>query len=108
MRSLERLENIIITNLSYERVQIKDNSVIYCDPPYKDTYTYQKGKNIDYEKFYKWCLDNNNPVFISGYEMPEQFTLIRAFKEHCCKLSPTNKSKKVTENLYWNNKLINN
>lgn len=53
------------------------DSIIYCDPPYKDTKQYKFG--ICYEDFYIWCEEmknNNNSVLVSGYEMPENFKLI--------------------------------
>lgn len=80
--SLERLErlqelwglcfkNITTYNLDFADVPIPPNSVVYCDIPYKGTNTYT---NIfDYERFYRWALDCPYYVFISEYDMPEQF-----------------------------------
>ena len=70
-------DNVHISNMSYDEIEIKPNSVIYCDIPYngftaysnKETYT--AGIYFDYDKFYDWCLQQNNPVFISEYNMPE-------------------------------------
>lgn len=53
---------------SYEDVKIKNNSVIYCDIPYKDTAGYISGA-FDYDKFYKWRQTQNN-IYISEYNMP--------------------------------------
>ena len=71
-------DNVHISNMSYDEIEIKPNSVIYCDIPYKDVLEYHNGKQInklspkfDYDKFYDWCLQQNNPVFISEYNMPE-------------------------------------
>ena len=55
-------------NLTFE------NSLVYCDIPYKSTTSY-KTSPFDYEHFYQWCIEqyvNGNVVFISEYEMPEQ------------------------------------
>jgi site-specific DNA-adenine methylase len=101
LERLERLESLEITNLSYEQVRIQTNSVIYCDPPYQDTAKYQK--TIDYNKFYKWALDNPNPVFVSSYEMPKEFKEVASL-EHRSILSTNNL---VIEKLYWNGKNIN-
>lgn len=58
--------------------------MIYCDIPYKDTDTYSlKDKTtqpFDHEKFYDWCRKQKEPVFISSYEMPEDFITIAEFK----------------------------
>lgn len=53
---------------SYDDVKIKNNSVIYCDIPYKDTKEYISGA-FDYDKFYKWRQTKNN-IYISEYNMP--------------------------------------
>lgn len=53
---------------SYDEVKIKNNSVIYCDIPYKDTANYISVA-FDYDKFYKWRQTKNN-IYISEYNMP--------------------------------------
>lgn len=102
LQQLERLQRLEIYNKSYEEIKIKRNSVIYCDPPYKDTAKYQK--TIDYDKFYKWCLENKHPVFISGYEMPKEFIEVAKFKHNTSLGQKSNKE--TIEKLYWNGKYI--
>ena len=102
LQNLQNLQNLQITNLSYSDVVVKDNSIIYCDPPYKGTEEYKKG-GFNHDEFYEWCIDNENSVFISEYQMPNEFKLIASF-EHKSTLSATNNDKKVIENLYWNGK----
>lgn len=53
---------------SYEDVKIKNNSVIYCDIPYRNTAEYISGA-FDYDKFYKWRQTEKN-IYISEYNMP--------------------------------------
>ena len=85
----------------YQDVTIEDNSVIYCDIPYKNTNRYVgKGSNFDYERFYEWCLKQTQPLFISSYEMPEtDFKVIAEFARTDT-LSATNNSKKVIEKIF--------
>ena len=66
LESLERLQS-----LDYRRVRIKNNSVIYCDPPYKDTAKYTV--DFNHNEFYKWCRKQKELVIISEYNMPEDF-----------------------------------
>ena len=42
LQSLSSINNgsVLLSNLSYERVPIENDSVIYCDPPYANTDTY--------------------------------------------------------------------
>lgn len=84
LEGLQRLERLQRRAGSYDEVEILPDSVIYCDIPYKDTNTYSlKDKTIqpfDHEKFYDWCRKQKEPVFISSYEMPEDFITIAEFK----------------------------
>lgn len=104
LESLESLQRLQIYNMSYEQVPINEtHSIIYCDPPYINTGGYKH--SIDYEKFYNWAINQPIPVFISEYNMPEQFTVVAEFN-HRSTLSPTNNSKQTIEKLYWNNKQL--
>lgn len=88
-----------IQRVDYSKVHIPDNSVIYCDIPYKDTNTggYEA---IDYERFYSWCERQKNPVFISEYSMPEErFGIYKSWQKHQTS-SGKGKINIVTENLY--------
>lgn len=73
LQSLQRLENITRYNCSYDEIEIKPNSVIYCDIPYRNTEGYEEfgSSNFDYEKFYEWANRQKEIVFISEYNMPE-------------------------------------
>lgn len=111
MESLERLLQVknkagktsclTWSTKDYQDVTIEDNSVIYCDIPYKNTGGYVgKGSNFDYERFYKWCLKQTQPLFISSYEMPEtDFKVIAEFARTDTQCA-TNNSKKVIEKIF--------
>ena len=88
LESLERLSTInngwgvLLSNLSYDEVPIENNSVIYCDPPYKDTNTYID--DFNHEKFYQWlreCRKKSQQVFISEYQMPSDFYEVFSIKK---------------------------
>ena len=80
LNSLNRLENnerLKIYNKSYDEIEIKPNSVVYCDIPYSQTNKYEISKDFDYEKFYSWCERQTELCFISEYSMPkDRFTCI--------------------------------
>jgi len=107
LESLERLErleslegNIIVSNLSYEDVDIItpiDETVIYLDPPYKGTTKYSK--TIDFDKLYKWIKDSEYKIYISEYNL-DDFKVVKEFS-HTSSLSAT-KTNKVVEKLYVN------
>lgn len=81
---------------------IPDNSVIYCDIPYKGTGTYQRHKKteFDYDRFYDWAYSQTQPIFISEYWMPEdRFVCIAEIKRKET-FSANNNSTKVAEKIY--------
>lgn len=85
--------------LDYEEVTIPEDSVIYCDIPYEDTNVYNKAEGFDYDRFYKWCEQQIQPVFISSYQMPtDRFDCIEEFA-HRSTLSAT-ANNLVTERIY--------
>ena len=99
LQSLERLERLNITNLSYEQVKITGkNPVLYLDPPYKSTETYQN--DINHEELYRWVMTSPYKIYISGYEFFDLKPVLSI--NHRSTLSSTNNGKKVTENLYCN------
>ena len=57
--------NISITSVSYDEIDLPDPSetVIICDPPYRDTQGYQV--EFDNDKFEQWCIDKA----IEGYQI---------------------------------------
>ena len=83
-QSLESINNgVLLSNLSYEEVPIENDSVIYCDPPYKNTNTYLD--EFNHEKFYEWLRDyrkKNQQVFISEYQMPDDFFEVYYTERH--------------------------
>ena len=101
LEHLTRLQNLQITNRSYEQVNISgENVVIYCDIPYKGTGEYKEG-GFDHEKFYQWARDIDHPVYISEYDAP--FEVLDGFN-HRSSLSATNNKKKTVEKIFWNGK----
>ena len=79
LQSLERLERLErldykIFSMDYRKVPIPDESVVYCDPPYKGTAKYLC--EFDHDAFYQWALSRSFPVFVSEYNMPDDFAPI--------------------------------
>lgn len=107
LESLERLERLeslestaLITSFSksYDDIEIRNNSVIYCDIPYRGKAEYSKD-GFDYGKFYKWSLEQTEPIFISEYNMPDDFICI-AEKERTSPLNATNNSLRKIEKIF--------
>ena len=86
LHGLESLERLELTNLDYRCVKIEEDSVIYCDIPYKGTGKYDV--NFNHNEFYRWCRYQNN-IFISEYDMPNDFKVV-AQKDKLCTLDKNN------------------
>ena len=90
LERLERLERLESLCKSYDEIEIKPNSIIYCDIPYKNTDKYNN-IDFDHEAFYNWCKNQTELCFISSYEMTEDFIPIAEFN-HRCTLSCKNQA----------------
>ena len=67
--------NISITSVSYDEIDLPDpnETIIICDPPYRDTQGYQV--DFDNDKFEKWCIDRSREgyeVFVCEYNIENQ------------------------------------
>ena len=88
---------------SYDKVKLEQNSIIYCDIPYKNSTKYNTSKNFDYDKFYDWCIERHkegHKVFISEYDMPEDKFECVWSKEISSSLTKNTGSKKGIEKLF--------
>jgi site-specific DNA-adenine methylase len=105
LEQLANLNNFFTTsNLSYKDVKINtpiEETIIYLDPPYRNTEKYIEGKDFDYKELDQWFKNNKYTCFMSEYNAPhkvifeiDKFSLLNNSKE---------KKKVVKEKLFWNN-----
>ena len=100
LQRLQRLQKPKTFCKSYNDIVIQNNSIVYCDIPYLNTNSYgNKNKNnFDYKEFYDWCKNQKELVFISSYQMPEEFISIAEIPHRCILSSRNNKA--VTEKVF--------
>lgn len=70
------IEKIELVSCDYKNLIIPKRSLIYCDPPYRNTVGY--GFEFNHDEFDQWCRDRvkeGHYVFVSEYNMPEDFEL---------------------------------
>jgi DNA adenine methylase len=82
IRQFTGVQGIDIRMCSYDDLEIPDNSIIYCDPPYANTVKYSVGE-FDSDRFFDWCRlksSEGHTVFVSEYNAPRDFTCVW-FKE---------------------------
>lgn len=80
--NVEDLNNLKVYAEDYTYFSDVENSIIYLDPPYKNTVSRAYGK-IDYERFTDWAkmMSEKNIVIISEYTQPsDDFECIFEFK----------------------------
>ena len=106
LQSLERLESLQslrVTSLSYNKIDIPADAVVYCDPPYhaSNKNFYEGAARFDHNAFYDWCVrvSKTNPIFISEYSIKDDRFEIVAEKQKITSMSAA-KSSIVTERIY--------
>lgn len=78
-KQIKFLKDVKFTCENYWDVDIPENSLIYCDPPYEGTEKYGfkcLEDKFDHKKFWQWCRDKSvegHTVFISEYNAPDDF-----------------------------------
>jgi hypothetical protein len=101
LQQLRGTQRLSITNMGYEEVNIKTNSIIYLDPPYDNTREY--AKKIKHDELLPWIKSQRNKVYVSSYEF--DLPVVAEFK-HRAILSAT-ANNEVTERLFlWGGKNV--
>ena len=104
LERLQSLERMQVTSLSYDKIDIPDGAVVYCDPPYHacDKSLYEStAKAFDHCAFYDWCVSvsKTNPIFISEYSIEDDRFEVVAEKQKMTSMS-SKTAFNVTERLY--------
>lgn len=102
LQSLQRiptLNRITQTVLSYESVEIPEDSVVYADIPYQGT-DCRGYKGFDHEKFFDWAARQRVPVFISSYQIDDPRFVCVWEREKRCQLQAGGGGALRTERIY--------
>ena len=100
LKQNSKIRGIVIENKNYLELEIPNNSIIYCDPPYQNTTKYSS--TFNHEIFWDWVRDKSkegHQVFVSEYSAPEDFKCIWE-KEVISALDVNSRSKKNVEKLF--------
>lgn len=84
LKAFTKTNKLKVFNKDYKYFTDVKHSIIYLDPPYKNTTKeLYKKEQLDYDKFYNWCIymSKNNIVLISEYDMPSEFKCVYEFKK---------------------------
>lgn len=92
----------------YKNIIIPKKSIIYCDPPYKNTAKYHSDFNHD--EFYEWIeinLENTKLFYISEFTAPSEYKEVMKISRNCL----SRNGNRLTERLFIHKSqehLINN
>jgi len=84
---------------NYWELEIPENSIIYCDPPYANSTKYKNG--FDHTKFWDWCekkAKEGYSIFVSEYSAPSNWVSI--WKKEMVVGLDVKTTKIETENLF--------
>lgn len=100
-RQSPKLQSVELICCPYDKLQIPEFSIIYCDPPYSNTTGYCNN-HFDSDKFWDWCKtkkQEGHTVFVSEYEAPNGFVCVWQ-KEMTSSLTQDTGSKTAIEKLF--------
>jgi len=75
-KQINSVSDVNFVHSCYSNLSIPDNSIIYCDIPYKDTKQYASSKNFNHDHFWEWCRSMakiGHHVYVSEYSAPSDF-----------------------------------
>ena len=102
LKQFPKLKDVRFICCEYKNLTIPNNSIVYCDPPYKDTTKYKDSSSFNHEEFYQWCRDKakeGHTVYVSEYWMPDDFECVWQ-KQVNSSLAKDTGSKKAVEKLF--------
>ena len=94
------IQGVKLYSTSYDKLDIPNNSIIYCDPPYEGTTGYKD--KFNHAEFWWWCRDKakeGHTVFVSEYNAPDDFECVWQ-QELNVSVAKEGKHKKAVEKLF--------
>lgn len=98
----KNIQHIQFYNKNYKELDIPKNSLIYCDPPYKNTSGYSNAPTFNHDEFWKWAeqkVKDGHTVFVSEYSAPNEWECVWQ-KELVSSLTKNTGAKKGIEKLF--------
>ncbi len=76
-KQIPKLKGVVFTNKKYNELEIPNNSIIYCDPPYQNTTKYSN--EFNHNLFWDWVREKSkqgHKVYVSEYNAPSDFVCV--------------------------------
>ena len=102
MRKKPLIQNVSFASVDYRCLEIPDNSLVYCDPPYKETQGYNSG-GFDSLEFWEWAreLSKRCDVYVSEYQAPEDFECVWQIERNMEMQTKAGKPKRLERLFKW-------
>ena len=101
IEQVSHLHDVDFRSCDYKELELPTNSLVYADPPYKNTKQYMYSKDFDHDAFYEWCrktVAEGHTLFVSEYNMPDDFECVWS-KGVTCAMNQTT-TKQSVEKLF--------
>ena len=101
IKQIEKIDGIIFKTGNYDELDYPEESIIYCDIPYKGTKQYATSKDFNYDNFWTWVKNmtkDGHKVFVSEYNAPAGFKCVWSGKIKS--YMKAGRSEDVTENIF--------
>jgi len=95
VKQAKNLSGVVFKCGSFLELEIPNNSLIYCDPPYANTCKY--AGEFNHDMFWDWCrkqTEMGHTVFISEYSAPNDFVCIKEV-QHVTNLDKNGKDQRI-------------
>lgn len=84
LQQIENLQQIERKNLDYRELKIKPDDIVYCDPPYVGTNTYDDVPPFDEDEFVNWYMNcPAKEIYISEYTVLPGTELVADLGNRC-------------------------
>lgn len=96
-KSKPLLQNVKWTSLSYDILDVPQNSFVYCDPPYKNTTKYNNYNYFNGEAFWDWVrtISTHSAVYVSEYNAPDDFECVFEIEIKCILKKDNNSDSRI-------------
>ena len=100
--NINNLPVINAQSMDYRLLDIPNNSVVFCDPPYKHSAVKYNNTKFNYEEFYDWCIEKakHNDVFVTEYNIEHPCFKLIGEKARQISFNSTGSKGLKTERLY--------
>jgi DNA adenine methylase len=99
-KQIPKILDVDFIHGDYRNIEYPNNSLVYCDIPYKNSSYEMYQENFNHSEFWEWVrkMSKNHIVIVSEYDAPKDFSCI--FEKELTTSFDNKQTKKDTEKLF--------